>query len=86
MGGVMKLIKKDVLILVEHKVRELESACLLKYAFERRGYSVEVVSLFPCKESYIFPLGLYKSVHEIYQMFFEIFSECKIGELTSRTV
>ncbi|MCI9250970.1 MAG: hypothetical protein HFI23_12640 [Lachnospiraceae bacterium] len=47
----MKLIKKDVLILVEHKVRELESACLLKYAFERRGYSVEVVSLFPCKES-----------------------------------
>lgn len=46
----MKVIKTDVLILVEHKVRELESACLLKYEFERKGYSVEIVSLFPNKE------------------------------------
>ena len=50
----MKKIKVDVLIIIEHKVRELESACLLKYQFEKKGYSVKIDSIYPNKE--ILPL------------------------------
>ena len=47
----MKLKKVDVLIIIEHKVRELESACLLKYEFEKKGYSVVIDGIYPNKES-----------------------------------
>ena len=40
----------DVLILIEHVARELESACLLKYEFERHGYSVVIEGAFPNRE------------------------------------
>ncbi len=46
----MKKIKTDVLIIIEHKVRELESACLLKYEFEKRGLSVIIDGIYPNKE------------------------------------
>ena len=32
----------DFLIIYEHKVRELENMCLIKYELERRGYTVEI--------------------------------------------
>lgn len=34
--------KIDFLLIYEHKVRELEALCLIKYELERRGYSVEI--------------------------------------------
>ena len=46
----MRKVKTDVLIVIEHKVRELEGACLLKYEFEKRGYSVVIDSIYPNKE------------------------------------
>lgn len=46
----MRKIKIDVLIIIEHKVRELESACLLKYKFEKLGYTVKIDSIYPNKE------------------------------------
>ena len=39
------VLKVDVLILIEHKVRELDTAVLLKYYFEKRGYSVIIDSI-----------------------------------------
>lgn len=41
----------DVLIIVEHKAREFESACLLKVAFEKKGMTVAIDSIFPNKEA-----------------------------------
>lgn len=40
----------DVLILFEHKSREFESACLLKYELEKCGLSVTIESTFPNRE------------------------------------
>lgn len=40
----------DILILVESKERELESACLLQEELKRRGYSVIITSVYPNKE------------------------------------
>lgn len=42
--------KVDCLILFEHKSRELQSVCLLKYELERRGLSVAVEGAFPNRE------------------------------------
>lgn len=49
------MLKKniDVLILIEHKARELESAVLLKYFFEIKGYNVIIESIKFHKESVI---------------------------------
>lgn len=44
----------DILIIVESKVRELESACLLKSVLEKQNYSVEIASLYPNKERLIY--------------------------------
>lgn len=41
----------DVLIVIEHKAREFESACLLKVAFESHGMEVVIESIYPNKES-----------------------------------
>lgn len=46
----MKVINVDILIIIEHKVRELESACLLKYELEKKGYTVCIDSVYPNKE------------------------------------
>lgn len=40
----------DVLILFEHRAREFESACLLKYEFEKRGYTAIIEGAFPNRE------------------------------------
>lgn len=40
----------DILIVIEHLSRELESACLLKTEFEKRGYKVMIESIYPNKE------------------------------------
>lgn len=40
MGKIDKMKKYDFIIGYEHKVREIESVCLLKYELERRRYSV----------------------------------------------
>lgn len=40
----------DVLILFEHRAREFESACLLKYEFEKRGYTAVIEGAFPNRE------------------------------------
>ena len=32
----------DFLMIYEHKVRELENLCLIKYELERRGYKVVI--------------------------------------------
>lgn len=34
----------DFIIFIEHRTRDLENACLLKYELERRGYSVRISS------------------------------------------
>ena len=44
------MIKVDVLIVVEHVSRELESACLLKLEFMKRGYKTVIVGIYPNKE------------------------------------
>ncbi|XJZ27089.1 surface carbohydrate biosynthesis protein [Bacillota bacterium Lsc_1132] len=47
----------DFLILYEHKARELENDCLLKYELERRGYSVEILNIHNLKRArYLFRL------------------------------
>jgi surface carbohydrate biosynthesis protein len=47
----------DFLILYEHKARELENDCLLKYELERRGYSVEILNIHNLKRArYLFQL------------------------------
>lgn len=46
-------IKIDILILIEHRARELESAVLLKYFFEKKGYSVIIDSIKFHKESVV---------------------------------
>ena len=33
----------DFLFIYEHKVRELENVCLMKYELDRRGYKTEIV-------------------------------------------
>lgn len=43
----------DVLILIEHRARELESAVLLKYFFEKKGYNVIIDSIKFHKESIV---------------------------------
>lgn len=45
--------KIDVLILIEHKAREIESAVLLKHFFENKGYYVVVDSIKFHKESVV---------------------------------
>lgn len=40
-----KLIELDFLMIYEHKVRELENLCLLKYELERRGYKVKIIQI-----------------------------------------
>jgi surface carbohydrate biosynthesis protein len=45
--------KVDVLILIEHRTRELESAVLLKYFLEKKGYCVIIDSIKFHKESVI---------------------------------
>lgn len=35
----------DFLMIYEHKVRELENLCLLKYELEKRGHSVEIIHI-----------------------------------------
>ena len=47
-------MKTDILILLESKERELESACLLNEELKKRGYKVLIKSVYPNKESYIF--------------------------------
>lgn len=42
--------KVDVLIVIEHVARELESACLLKVALQQRGYLVAIDGIYPNKE------------------------------------
>jgi surface carbohydrate biosynthesis protein len=45
----------DFLILYEHKAREIENDCLLKYELEKRGYSVEILNLHDLKRTrYLF--------------------------------
>ena len=46
----MEKIKVDVLIIIEHKSREFEGACLLKAALEMKGKKVIIDSIFPNKE------------------------------------
>ena len=46
----------DFIIGYENKVREIESACLIKYELERRGYSVMIFQEFDQR---------YDDVHEI---------------------
>lgn len=37
------MIELDFLFIYEHKVRELENLCLMKYELDRRGYKTEIV-------------------------------------------
>ena len=37
------MIKLDFLFIYEHKVRELENLCLMKYELDRRGYKTKIV-------------------------------------------
>lgn len=37
------LIKLDFMFIYEHKVRELENLCLIKYELDRRGYTTRIV-------------------------------------------
>lgn len=39
------MIELDFLMIYEHKVRELENLCLLKYELENRGYSVKIMHI-----------------------------------------
>ena len=49
-----KRIEVDVLILIEHVAREMETAVLMKNKFEELGYSVIIDSIKFHKESIIF--------------------------------
>lgn len=40
-----QLKELDFLMIYEHKVRELENLCLLKYELERRGYTVKIIHI-----------------------------------------
>ncbi len=40
-----KIEELDFLFIYEHKVRELENLCLLKYELDRRGYKVKIVHI-----------------------------------------
>lgn len=40
-----KIEELDFLFIYEHKVRELENLCLLKYELDRRGYRVKIVHI-----------------------------------------
>lgn len=37
------MIKLDFLFIYEHKVRELENLCLMKYELDRRGYKTQII-------------------------------------------
>lgn len=39
----MKALELDFLFLYEHKVRELENLCLMKYELDRRGYKTKIL-------------------------------------------
>lgn len=39
------LVELDFLMIYEHKVRELENLCLLKYELEKRGYRVKILHI-----------------------------------------
>ena len=41
--GDEQMIELDFLFIYEHKVRELENLCLLKYELDRRGYKTKIV-------------------------------------------
>lgn len=43
----------DILIFYEHKARELNNACLLKYELEQRGYRVKITSLYNITTPYL---------------------------------
>ncbi len=40
-----KMEELDFLFIYEHKVRELENLCLLKYELDRRGYKVKIIHI-----------------------------------------
>lgn len=40
-----KMEELDFLFIYEHKVRELENLCLLKYELDRRGYKVRIIHI-----------------------------------------
>ena len=40
-----KIEELDFLFIYEHKVRELENLCLLKYELDRRGYKVKIIHI-----------------------------------------
>ncbi len=40
-----KLEELDFLMIYEHKVRELENLCLIKYELEKRGYKVKIIHI-----------------------------------------
>ena len=35
----------DFLMIYEHKVRELENLCLIKYELDRRGYRTKIIHI-----------------------------------------
>ena len=40
-----KIEELDFLFIYEHKVRELENLCLLKYELDRRGYRTKIIHI-----------------------------------------
>lgn len=43
--GKNHLIELDFLFIYEHKVRELENLCLMKYELDRRGYRTQIIQI-----------------------------------------
>ena len=41
----------DFLFLYEHKVRELENLCLIKYELDRRGYRTDIIYIEDAKNA-----------------------------------
>lgn len=50
----------DFLFIYEHKVRELENLCLMKYELDRRGYKTEIIYINDA-ENALSPKILYKT-------------------------
>ena len=45
------MIQLDFLFVYEHKVRELENLCLMKYELDRRGYRTKIVYIDDAKNA-----------------------------------
>ena len=45
------MIQLDFLFIYEHKVRELENLCLMKYELDRRGYRTKIVYIDDAKNA-----------------------------------